>query len=103
MSIIILVIYNELADHGSTFDERRIAAQSTAGMMFFVNLNVFMLAYMTTLVTFNTERIVIVRERANQMYSIFPYYFARTMIETPLFLIIPLVYCAIFYFAVGLQ
>ena len=62
-----------------------------------------MLAYMTTLTIFNEERIVIVREQANQLYSIIPYYFARTLVETPLFLMAPLVNASIFYFATGLS
>lgn len=77
--------------------------QSTAGLFFFVNLNQFMLAYMSTLTIFNGERVVIVREQANQMYDIIPYYFARTIVETPLFVIGPLIFSAILYFLVGLE
>jgi ABC-type multidrug transport system ATPase subunit len=103
MSLTIIILYNELREPGDTVEMRRQTVQSTAGMFFFVNLNIFMLAYMTTLQIFSMERLVIVREQANQMYDIIPYYFARTAVETPLFILSPLVYTAIFYFGVGLQ
>lgn len=62
-----------------------------------------MAAYMSTLTIFNGERIVIVREQANQMYDIIPYYFARSLVETPIFLIGSLLFCSILYFLVGLE
>ena len=37
------------------------------------------------------------------MYSIIAYYFARSLVETPLFLLIPLLFTVIVYFGVGLQ
>lgn len=101
--MIILILYNELRDKGTTISEKKIHAQSTAGMLFFVNLNQFMGAYMTTLLTFNTERTVVVREQANQMYSIMTYYVARSTVETPLFLLTPMIFSLIVYFGVGLD
>jgi hypothetical protein len=71
-------------------------------MFFFVNLNMFMMAYMSTLQIFNAERLVVVREQANQMYSVIPYYYARVIVETPMYLIAPLLFSAVMYFAVGL-
>jgi len=62
-----------------------------------------MLAYMGTLLTFNTERTIIVREQANQLYGIIPYYWARSLVETPLFLFLPMLYSLIIYFGVGLS
>jgi len=37
------------------------------------------------------------------MYDIVPYYFARSMVETPVFIVGPLVFSAILYFLVGLE
>ena len=61
-----------------------------------------MLNYMSTLAVFNQEREVIVREVANQLYTIPPFYISRVLAETPLFLLNPLIYSAIAYFGVGL-
>lgn len=62
MGLIVVIIYHKLQDHGNTVELRRIATGSTAGLFFFVVLNMFMAAYMTTLTIFNEERVVVVRE-----------------------------------------
>jgi ATP-binding cassette subfamily G (WHITE) protein 1 len=56
---------------------------------------------MSSLQIFNKERLVVVREQANQMYDVIPYYYARVIVETPLYLMVPLLFSAIIYFAVG--
>ena len=54
-----------------------------------------------TIVTFQTERPVFLREQANKMYDVVPYYFAKTIAEIPVFTIIPLIFTSITYYMVG--
>ena len=69
--------------------------------MFFTCIVTFMAPFMMTIVTFQTERPVFLREQANKMYDVVPYYFAKTIAEIPVFTIIPLVFTAITYFMIG--
>ena len=69
--------------------------------MFFSCIVTFMAPFMMTVVTFQTERPVFLREQANKMYDVVPYYFAKTIAEIPVFTIIPMIFCAITYFLVG--
>jgi ABC-type multidrug transport system permease subunit len=57
---------------------------------------------MGTIITFQPERPVFLREQANNMYSVGTYYLAKTIVETPVLLISPMVFCVIVYFGVGL-
>ena len=63
----------------------------------------FMSAFMMTGQTFQGERPVFLREYANKMYSVLPYYLAKILADMPVFMIVPLVYIAICYFAIGFE
>lgn len=76
--------------------------QNTAGAMFFMAIATFMPPYMMTNVTFQTERPVFLREQANKMYGVLPYYLAKVLSDIPGFLIVPTAFIAITYFSVGL-
>lgn len=76
--------------------------QNTAGAMFFMAIATFMPPYMMTNVTFQTERPVFLREQANKMYGVIPYYLAKLFSDVPGFLIVPTAFVAITYFAIGL-
>ena len=62
----------------------------------------FMPSFMMTNITFQIERPVFLREQANKMYGVIPYYFAKLISDIPGFLIVPTAFIAITYFAVGL-
>ena len=102
MAVLVLILYKNNRDEPQNIEEMKQQMMSIAGMLFFCNMSCFMSAYMTTLTIFNDERPVIVREQANQMYDIFPYYFSRVIVENPLFLLSPLLFSTIMYFGVGL-
>jgi ABC-type multidrug transport system permease subunit len=55
-----------------------------------------------TILTFQPERPVFLREQANKMYSVGTYYLAKTLIETPVLLLSPMVFTLIVYFGIGL-
>lgn len=56
---------------------------------------------MQTILTFQNERPVFLREQANHMYSVSSYYFAKILVETPIFSIVPMLFAVIFYFKTG--
>ena len=69
--------------------------------MFFMVVNQTMQNLMGTILTFQGERPVFLREQANQMYTVGAYYMAKIMIETPVLLLTPMIYSLIVYFGVG--
>ena len=56
---------------------------------------------MMTVNVFQLERPVFLREQANKMYNVVPYYVAKLLSEIPIFVIVPLVFNLIYYFMVG--
>ena len=69
--------------------------------MFFMGIATFMPPYMMTNLTFQVERPVFLREQANKMYDVLPYYMAKLLSDVPGFLIVPTIYTLIVYWAVG--
>ena len=51
--------------------------------------------------TFQGERPVFLREQANKMYGVLPYFIAKILAELPVFIIVPLIFNAITYFSIG--
>lgn len=54
------------------------------------------------LMVFQQERPVFLREQANKMYSVLPYFVAKNIMDIPILLITPLLTALINYFAFGL-
>lgn len=75
--------------------------QNLTGAMFFISIGSFMPAYMITGMTFQNERPVFLREQANKMYGVVPYYLAKTLTDIPSFIIDPIIATAITFFAIG--
>jgi ABC-type multidrug transport system permease subunit len=57
---------------------------------------------MSTIVTFQPERPVFLRELANNMYSVTNYYLAKTLSEAPVLFFTPILFSCIVYFKIGL-
>ena len=57
---------------------------------------------LATILTFQVERPVFVREQANKMYSVTSYYNAKMVSEVPILCLSPLIYSVIIYFKMGL-
>ena len=75
--------------------------QNLVGAMFFGTMAMFMPAYMMTNLTFQTERPVFLREQANQMYDVMPYYLAKILSELPSFIVPPVLFSVITFFGIG--
>jgi ABC-type multidrug transport system permease subunit len=57
---------------------------------------------MGTIITFQPERPVFLREQANNMYSVSTYYLAKTLAEAPVLFFTPILFSCIVYFKIGL-
>lgn len=61
-----------------------------------------MMNLMGTILTFQNERPVFLREQANKMYTVAAYYLAKIVIETPVLALTPMLFSVIVYFKIGL-
>ena len=71
------------------------------GALFFVTMFTTMNNFLFTVLTFQNERPVFLREQANKMYKVPPYYGAKIMLETPLLALLPMLTSIIVYFKIG--
>lgn len=58
---------------------------------------------MGTILTFQGERPVFLREQANKMYSVSAYYLAKILGELPILSLTPMLTAVIIYFKIGLS
>ena len=56
-----------------------------------------------SILTFQLERDIFLREQANKLYSPFPYFVAKNMVETPAALIAPMAQLLIMYWGIEYQ
>jgi len=61
-----------------------------------------MMNMMGTILVFQAERPVFLREQANKMYTVVSYYLAKIVIETPILALTPMSFSIIIYFKIGL-
>jgi len=73
------------------------------GTLFFLSVNGFMGAFSNTLLVFQGERPVFLREYANKMYRVFPYFLAKIIVDTPMLIISPAVGALITYWVLDLH
>ena len=66
-----------------------------------LNFFVFFSTTYPTVGVFQIERPIFLREQANMMYGILPYYLTKLMIDIPLLIVTPLIIMAITYYPVG--
>lgn len=57
---------------------------------------------MGILLVFQEERPVFLREQANKMYKVAPYYMAKIIAELPIQCLTPMIYLIITYFGIGM-
>jgi len=72
------------------------------GGLFFVTTNMFMGNFFNSVLVFQSERPVFLREQANHMYRVFPYYISKLTADTPMLLITPMISTLIIYWTMGL-
>jgi ABC-type multidrug transport system permease subunit len=78
-----------------------VSVQSFAGSVFFWLVGILFSNMFNTILVFQAERDVFLRENANKMYSIFAYYVSKNMIEMPSAIVFPLIQLLLIYWSVG--
>ena len=90
-------------DRVKYFRELFSASMEVYGAIFFLSINTFMANLFNTILVFQSERAVFLREQANQMYGVFAYFMAKTVMDMPVIIVAPLMCTIIFYFGIGLE
>jgi len=83
------------------YDQKGV--QNRAGFLFFFTVNNFMTIIFGTVLSFPLERGVFLREHANKLYGVLPYYLSKNLTETPIGLLVTFLYGAICYFLVNMR
>ena len=73
-----------------------------SGYLYFFSLSACFNAVLSTVISLNMERPVFLREEANKMYSILPYFATKIQFDIPSIVILSILMSAIQYFGVGL-
>lgn len=73
------------------------------GFFFFFTVNTFMSLLFQSILAFPVERGIFLREHANKLYGVLPYYLCKNLIETPVGLIGSFIFGSIVYYIVGLR
>lgn len=73
------------------------------GGLYFLSTNYFMGNFFNAILVFQAERPVFLREQANKMYSVFPYYITKISVDMPVLMLTTLIGTLITYFIINLQ
>jgi ABC-type multidrug transport system ATPase subunit/ABC-type multidrug transport system permease subunit len=73
------------------------------GFFFFFTVNNFMSILFQAILAFPLERGIFLREHANKLYGVTPYYLAKNLVETPIGLLGTFLFSVIVYYIVGLR
>ena len=95
MSILMILTFWDLPT-----DE--LGQMDRAGFLFFLCVDQVMTGIYSVILTFLIEREVFLREYANKMYGVIPYFFAKSLIDIPFQALLTIITCCCVYFAVGL-
>jgi hypothetical protein len=96
MGLLILAVFWNLSANDP------VTVMGLIGALYFILQNWMILIVMGTVLIFHEERPVFLRELANKMYVVSPYYLAKVMTEFPLLVITLLLMQIIIYFGIGL-
>lgn len=94
MGLLCLALFHDQYDYSE--------AASLASSLFFIIITQIMSHMMSSLLTFQIERPVFLREQANKMYGIIPYFVSKILIDAPGVIIAPMLFSVIVYFKIGL-
>ena len=80
----------------------REGARGKMGLFFFFCTNQTFAPMFGVLLAFLGERKLFLREYANKTYGVVPYYIAKTVIEAPFLILMPIIFTQIVYYGTGL-
>eukprot|EP00347_Sterkiella_histriomuscorum_P003173 403365311 len=79
----------------------RLDVQGLTGCLFFIAVNQTMMLVFSSLIVFQEERPMFLREYAQQMYGIPAYFFCKVIVEIPLNIIQTYIFSFIVYWGIG--
>ncbi len=94
--LIIAVLYSETGSGQSVIQDR-------IGVLFFVTINQSFGAMFNTMNTFVVEKPIVMRERQTKSYHLASYYATKVLVAMPIDIVLPLLFCCIVYWIVGLN
>lgn len=71
--------------------------------MFFLSTSCFMSAMSPVILTFPLEKAVFLKEQSSKLYSVFPYFISRNIIELPIQVIVPLINSLIVFWMIDFK
>ncbi|KAL4474939.1 hypothetical protein ABPG74_001635 [Tetrahymena malaccensis] len=102
LGVFIGLVYLNLPDPYSNRDDQR-AVNDYNGAIFFLIVNSNMSTLFPIVLTFPMEKAVFLKEENAKLYSVTAYFIAKTLVESVLSLICPIIYVVISYYMVGLN
>lgn len=96
-SVLVSMIFWQIS--GQDYD----AFYTRVGVIFYLSINVFSTQTAGTVLSFPSERVVFTREYSSRLYSAESYFLSKNLVETPISLILSVLYVAIIYFTSGLR
>jgi ABC-type multidrug transport system permease subunit len=76
-------------------------ALQVVNSIFFVCIAQITLYMSATLMEFQLERTIFIREVASNMYNVLPFFISKVIVEMPILFLMPLLECSICFWAVG--
>lgn len=84
-------------------DDTYDGVQGRIGFVFFISVHTFMEQVFGNLLSFPAERAVFIREYSAKMYKLLPYYVAKNIVESPVYLFFVAIFNIIVYFTAGFR
>ncbi|CDW76556.1 abc transporter family protein [Stylonychia lemnae] len=78
-----------------------VTQKGMVGLLFYTCMSQFMMNMMSCLLIFQEERPIFLREQANKIYNVGPYFLAKVSLELPAQIITPMLWTVIIYFGCG--
>ncbi|EAR86655.2 ABC transporter family protein (macronuclear) [Tetrahymena thermophila SB210] len=102
LAVFLGLIYYQLPN-GENDPYNIVDARNKNGFLFFLATGAFMESMNAATLSFPTERQVFLREENSKLYKIFPYFFGKLLVDLVSDFIIPIIFCCIVYWMVGLR
>ncbi|KAL4512210.1 hypothetical protein ABPG72_005212 [Tetrahymena utriculariae] len=102
LAVFLGLIYYQLPN-GENDPYNVVDARNKNGFLFFLATGAFMESMNAATLSIPTERQVFLREENSKLYKIFPYFFGKLFVDLVSDFIIPIIFCCIVYWMVGLR
>jgi ABC-type multidrug transport system permease subunit len=94
---------NFTAEYNGCQDNNFVEFHSMVGAMYFLCVMQMFLNFLPTVIVFQGEKPVFVRERAGNMYDIWVYATTKMIAEIPIMLLVPMMLLIFVYPSIGFQ